>query len=270
MERKSTPLNGNLIILSQSVNTPGTEIAPGSDIIGEYFQKNWLGHGSPPASNRYFHSILRQEDFTRKFFLAFLENIVALKNRIKVREQKFFTGSFPGDSAGQGRGQMSFRLPLVGERTLQDQEVRISPQPDDVPAVIRVPGINDRFPFGLHTESDTRIRMGHGEGFYIKTWKFHAALLDLVEENRVGSRFNPMAKNSPELLEEGSQAVRTDYPKGKRACKVDRVIHGKKEGDEVGNVVRVKMGKAEKIDLAIIQAEPGHLPQRPTPAVKKN
>jgi len=144
------------------------------------------------------------------------------------------------------------------------------PQSHDVLAVIRVPGINERFPSGLYTESDTRIRMNHGESLYIQTWIFQAALLDLIEENRVGLGFDPMAKNSPELLEEGSQAVRTDYPKGKRARKIDRVIHGEKKGHEIRNVVRVKMGEAEKINLAIIQAQPDHLPQRPTRAIKKN
>jgi hypothetical protein len=97
-------LNGHLIIFSQSINTPGTEIAPGSDIIGEYFQKNRLGHSSLLASNIYFHSVLRQEDFTGKFFLAFPENIMSLKHRIKVSEQEFFTKGFAGDPACQGRG----------------------------------------------------------------------------------------------------------------------------------------------------------------------
>jgi hypothetical protein len=35
-------------------------------------------------------------------------------------------------------------------------------------------------------------------------------------------------------------------------------------------VVRVKMGDAEIIDLAKIEAQPGHLSQRPASAVKKN
>jgi hypothetical protein len=270
MERKRPPLNGNLIILPQSINTPGTEIAPGSDIIGEYFQKNRLSHGFLLLSNIYFHSVLRQEDFTGKFFLAFLDNIVPLKNRIKVSEQKFFTRSFPGDPACDRRGEMACGFSFIGERTFQDQEVSTLSQPDDVLAVIRIAGINERFPPGLHTESNTRIRVEHGECFYIKTRKLHTALLDLVEENRVGLGINPMAKNRPELLREGFKTVRTDYPKGKRAREIDRVIHGKKERDEIGNVVRVKMGEAEEIDLAIIQAQPDHLPQRTAPAVKKN
>jgi hypothetical protein len=101
VEGERPPLNGNLKILSQLINTPGTEIAPRSDIIGEYFQKDWLGHGFSPASNRYFHSVLRQEDFPRKFFLGFLENIMPLKYWIKVSEQKFLTRGFPGDFACQ-------------------------------------------------------------------------------------------------------------------------------------------------------------------------
>jgi hypothetical protein len=58
--------------------------------------------------------------------------------------------------------------------------------------------------------------------------------------------------------------------KGKSTSKIDRVIHGEKEGDEVGNVVRVKMSDTEIINPAIIQAQPDHLPQRPTSSVKKN
>jgi len=57
--------------------------------------------------------------------------------------------------------------------------------------------------------------------------------------------------------------------KGKRASKIDHVIHGEKEGDEVGNVVRVKMSDTEIINPAIIQAQPDHLPKRPTSSIKK-
>jgi hypothetical protein len=44
MKRKSCPTNFDVIILSQLLNTHGTEIAPRSNIIGEYLQNHRLIH----------------------------------------------------------------------------------------------------------------------------------------------------------------------------------------------------------------------------------
>jgi len=46
MKWKSHPTNMDVIILLQLINTHGTEIAPGSDIIGEDLKNQRLSHGS--------------------------------------------------------------------------------------------------------------------------------------------------------------------------------------------------------------------------------
>ena len=48
MERKEDPLHIDVKLLSETVNTPGTEIAPRSDVVGEDFQGEWCGHELPP------------------------------------------------------------------------------------------------------------------------------------------------------------------------------------------------------------------------------
>ncbi len=45
MEGKSRPAHADLEFLLQLFNTPGNEIAPGSDIVGEYFQDIVIRHG---------------------------------------------------------------------------------------------------------------------------------------------------------------------------------------------------------------------------------
>jgi hypothetical protein len=112
--------------------------------------------------------------------------------------------------------------------------------------------------------------MSHGGCVDVKVREFQVTLFDLMGKKRIGLRRNPMPKNSPELAIEGFQAMRADHMKGKRASKIEGVIHGEKEGDEVGNVVRVKMGDTEIINPAIIETHPDHLPQRPASSIKKN
>jgi hypothetical protein len=49
MKGKRPPLDCDLKILSQFFNTPGNEVAPGSDIIGKNFQNRQGFHFSPPG-----------------------------------------------------------------------------------------------------------------------------------------------------------------------------------------------------------------------------
>jgi hypothetical protein len=46
MQGKGDPLDLNLVLLPKPVNTPGNEIAPRSDIVGEYFQDDRFCHDS--------------------------------------------------------------------------------------------------------------------------------------------------------------------------------------------------------------------------------
>jgi hypothetical protein len=52
MERESRPPDADCILFLQFFNTPGNEIAPGSDVVGKYFEGGRLGHDGPP--NRLF------------------------------------------------------------------------------------------------------------------------------------------------------------------------------------------------------------------------
>jgi hypothetical protein len=42
MQREKHPLNVDIEIPLQPFNTPGTEVAPGSDEVGEYFERESL------------------------------------------------------------------------------------------------------------------------------------------------------------------------------------------------------------------------------------
>ncbi len=193
-----------------------------------------------------------------------------LKYRVEMSEQKSLARGLLGDLSGQRRGKVAHTLSLIGERTLQNEKVHISPQPDNVFAVVCIPGISKGSTCSLSTESYAWRGMGHGQSLHFEIREGKPAPLDLMEEERIGFGFDPVAKNSVEPVIESLQAMRADYMKGERPSKINRVIHGEKVGDEIGNVVRMKMGEAEIIDLAIIQAQPDHLPKRPAPSIKKN
>jgi len=165
---------------------------------------------------------------------------------------------------------MSRSFPFIRERTLQDQKVRILPQSYDVGTVIGVSRIGQRSTSSLHAESNTGSGMGHGQGLYCQIRERQVVLPDFMEKKRIGSGFDPLPKNSVELIIESSQAMGTNHLQRKRATKIHRVVHGEKEGHEVGDMIGVKMGDAEIIHLAKIETQPGHLPQRPASAVKKN
>jgi hypothetical protein len=45
MERKSRPANLNFVFMSQSINTHGTEITPGSNVVGKDLKDGCLRHG---------------------------------------------------------------------------------------------------------------------------------------------------------------------------------------------------------------------------------
>jgi hypothetical protein len=44
MKRECPPFNPDLIFFFQFFNTPGNEIAPGSDVIGKDFKNNRIRH----------------------------------------------------------------------------------------------------------------------------------------------------------------------------------------------------------------------------------
>ena len=46
MQGKRDPLEINLVLLSESVNTPGNEITPRSDVVGKDLQNNGFRHDS--------------------------------------------------------------------------------------------------------------------------------------------------------------------------------------------------------------------------------
>ena len=55
MKRKSRPVHIDLNVLLQSFNTPGNEIAPGSDVVRENFQHVAVRHG-----HHLFDSVLKR------------------------------------------------------------------------------------------------------------------------------------------------------------------------------------------------------------------
>ena len=44
VQRKMHPLDPDAVFPPEPLNTHGTEIAPGSDVVGEYFQDEGFGH----------------------------------------------------------------------------------------------------------------------------------------------------------------------------------------------------------------------------------
>jgi hypothetical protein len=44
MQREMGPYNIDVVSLAEFFNTPGTEITPGSDVVGENLQDKWLSH----------------------------------------------------------------------------------------------------------------------------------------------------------------------------------------------------------------------------------
>jgi hypothetical protein len=42
MERKGNPPDGDIVLLRKPFNTPGNEIAPGSDVIGENLHNDFV------------------------------------------------------------------------------------------------------------------------------------------------------------------------------------------------------------------------------------
>jgi len=184
---------------------------------------------------------------------------VALKYGVEVSEQKLFTGGFAADFARQRRGQMSSSLPFIRERTLENQKICISPQSYNVGTVISIPGIRQRSARSLHSKPNTGSRVSHGEGFYYKIREHQMAFPDFMEGERVGLGFDPRPKNSMELIIKSLQTMGANHLQWKRTYKIYRVVHGKKEGHEVGDMVGVEMGYAEIVDPTKIEAQPGHL-----------
>ena len=143
-------------------------------------------------------------------------------------------------------------FPFIRERTLQNEKVRIPPQSYDIGTIIGIARIGQRSTCRLHSKSNAGRCMDHGERLHFKVRKRQVALPDFMEKKRVGLGFDPTPKDSVELIIENSQAMGANHLQRKRANKIHRIIHGEKEGHEVGDVVRVKMGDAEIINLAKI------------------
>jgi len=112
--------------------------------------------------------------------------------------------------------------------------------------------------------------VGHGEGFYFKIREHQMAFPGFLERERVGLGFDPRPENSMELIIESLQTMGANHLQRKRTNKIHRVVHGKKEGYEIGDMVGVKMGDAEIVNSAKIEAQPGHLSERTASTVEKN
>ena len=163
-------------------------------------------------------------------------------------------------------GDFSF----FGEGTLQDEKVGISPQADNLFAVTSVSRIAHGSSFRVHPESDSGFRVVQGNGFEGKIGKIQPGFAGLVEKPPVSFRLDPPAEYPAELVQDFFQARGTDDVEGERAGEIHGVIQGEKERDEVGDVIGVKMGDAVKIDLAVVEAQPGHVAQAPPAPVKKD
>ena len=53
MQGKVHPADGDVECLFQSFNTPGTEVAPGSDVVAEDFERNSCAHRIKMGSDPY-------------------------------------------------------------------------------------------------------------------------------------------------------------------------------------------------------------------------
>jgi hypothetical protein len=55
MKRKSCPPDADCKFFLQFFNTPGNEIAPGSDVVRENFKNDRFGHNGSPQKNGAVH-----------------------------------------------------------------------------------------------------------------------------------------------------------------------------------------------------------------------
>jgi hypothetical protein len=111
--------------------------------------------------------------------------------------------------------------------------------------------------------------MGHGERLNGKVRKFQSGFPGFVEKERIGLSFDPMAEDPTHLAVKSLKTLGAYDVQGKGTGKVNGIIQREEEGDQVGDVVGMKMGKAMKIDLAIVEAQPGHLAQAASSSVKE-
>jgi hypothetical protein len=111
--------------------------------------------------------------------------------------------------------------------------------------------------------------MGHGERLNEKVRKFQSGFPYFVEKERIGFSFDPMAEDPTHLAVKSLKTLGAYDVQGKGTGKVDGIIQREEERDQVGDVIRVKMGNALKIDFAVIKAQPGHLAQAASSSVKE-
>jgi hypothetical protein len=190
---------------------------------------------------RDFHSILGENDVSLKFFSAFLKNIMALEQRIKMSEEKLFAGGLPGDFPGQKGGEMSFFPSFFREGAFQDKKVGIPAEFHDIFAVVGIARISQHPAFGFHPEADAGGGVDHRENLQFQVGKRDSPFFGFQDFQRVSLGIDPMAVNSAELIIEFSESRRADEVKGKRAGEIRGVIAGEEERDKVGNVIGMKV-----------------------------
>ena len=91
-----------------------------------------------------------------------------------------------------------------------------------------------------------------------------------MEGKRIGLGLDPMPEDSPHPAIKIIQAWRAQEVQGKGPGKIHGVIQGEEERDQVGDVIGVKVANTAIIDLAVVKAQPGHLPQASPSSVKED
>ena len=136
----------------------------------------------------------------------------------------------------------------------------MAPQNDDILAVVRISGINQRSALEIKPKPYRWGGMVHRKGFDLELGEGKMAFPALIEKERISLGFDPSAVNALELQIEIFKARGANQMKRQGASKIYGVIQGKKERNEVRDMIRVKMGNGLVLNLAEIQAQSGHLP----------
>ncbi len=144
------------------------------------------------------------------------------------------------------------------------------PQPDDLRAVIRIPGIGQGPPAGGDAKTDRCFRMSHGEGLQGKIREREQMIQGFMKRAVITPGFDPAAKHVVQPFMEVLETRWTDHLEGEASRKVDGIVCGKKKGDQVGNMIGMKMAQTDKIDPAEVDPRTGHLPERSGAWVEEN
>ena len=218
-----------------------------------------------PVSKHYNHlqrkvqKVLGQNKLPFIDFPAFPGHVRFQNFGIKVEKQQSGRSGKSGNATGLRGGEMAFYTSTLGKGTLQNQKIGVPGKIHNFFAKTGVTGVYKTLSlWGVHPVSEALTGMFQRLGMELKTVvgppvRFQDT--EFLDGHDLGGDMDPLSVSFLKLHEKGGQTIGPHQHERLSFSENRRIAGGKKEMNQVGRVIRMKMGQKDLPNPVMTQSD---------------